>query len=107
MNQKNIKIHLDPEQISGDISKQLPKIVPVTENFDLSKLIGEAVIKMDGEVVIADIEFIEPLSEKLQKLLEPSNRQSIAFQVSGTASFTREKVINDFKLKGISIVSKM
>jgi hypothetical protein len=77
----------------------LPKVVPVTKNFDNTKLIGEATIKHDGENTIAELNIV---NEKEVKNI----KQILECGVAGTVTEREGNLITGFNLKGVSIQFK-
>lgn len=74
----------------------LPKVVPVTKNFDNTKLLGEAEVKQDGNDTIAELNIVnENEIENIKQILECG--------VAGTVTERKGNLITGFDLKSVSI----
>lgn len=74
----------------------LSKVVPVTKNFDNTKLLGEAEVKKDGEDTIAELNIVnETEIENIKQILECG--------VAGTVTEREGNLITGFDLKSVSI----
>ena len=74
----------------------LPKVVPVTKNFDNTKLLGEAEVKLDGNDTIAELNIVnEKEIENIKQILECG--------VAGTVTARKGNLITGFDLKSVSI----
>jgi hypothetical protein len=74
----------------------LSKVVPVTKNFDNTKLLGEAEVKQDGEDTIAELNIVnETEGRNIKHILECG--------AVGTVTKRKGNLITGFDLKGVSI----
>lgn len=78
------------------VKVNLPKVVPVTKNFDNTKLLGEAEVKQEGEYTIAELDIVnETEIENIKQILECG--------IAGTVTERESNLITGFDLKGVSI----
>ena len=77
----------------------LPKVVPVTKNFDNTKILGEAEVKQDGDNAIAELNIV---NEKRLKNI----KQILECGVAGIVTERKDNLITAFDLKSVSIQFK-
>jgi hypothetical protein len=89
-----LKVNFGDELSSAKVN--LPKVVPVTRDFNNSKLIGEAEVRQEGDKVIAKINII---NEKEFEAI----KDMLGCGVSGVVTEREGNLITEFDLKSISL----